>query len=498
MAAIQQSSGEGALYELAARGKKDAFFLEDKPGSVYPYYSFDETAIPYITERRIVVPKTEPGFGATFEIELDTFGDLVTECNLLINLPTWLPDNMVIVSGQQPTTASRVNNYYHIKSSVADVSYGYVNYPGYFLFSKIQFYQDQFLIQEWSGDSLFATSATEGSWNSVFMDQVAAGFVQDDKESRGVALRATPDTLRLKLPIPGVQARGDSGFPICCSPDQKFRFRIQLRKLEELVVSSDKAVRPEPWNVPSFKYVAENSSGVGTTLIEVVPKSRDEIGAPSILLEMVQAYIPEQIKKRLISMHMKIPFKKHFENIHTFGPSDYDPIHGGGTSVVTRRLEGRHPAERVVFFFRSENSILTNYLDDFTDPSGTNVMNSTGGGQFYKKMKFLIAGVDREREWDAFVFQDINAYAKDVRDSGFNIGEMRWDLGDVWEREKPSKIKQPEGAINFTNADRPTLRIALEPVPKGSSVPRSEMHVIIDSWNVYEFNDGRGRLMFSN
>ncbi len=37
MAAISQSSGQGALFELVARGVKDNYFVKDSPESVFPY-----------------------------------------------------------------------------------------------------------------------------------------------------------------------------------------------------------------------------------------------------------------------------------------------------------------------------------------------------------------------------------------------------------------------------------------------------------------------------
>ena len=492
MTSIQQSSGQGALFELVARGKKDTYFLDDTSGSVFPYYSVYESAMPYITERRTAVPTSDTPFGSTFEIKLDTYGDLITECNLLIQLPTWLPDNMQLFTGQQ-SSASRVNNYYWITDCSGN-SYGYVNYPAYFLFSKIQFYQDQILIQEWSGDSLFATGVTEGSWNSCFMDQIAAGFVADNTGAlgRGIALRATPDQLRLKLPIPGIQTPGDGGFPICgCSAEQNYRFRIQLRSLEDLVVSSNNQIKPTPWLVQQFQYTMDDLSGANI----VVPKSRELIGRPTILLETVQAYIPDTARTKIRNMHIKIPFRRQFENIMSIGPLDYRPFINNGDSVtIYRRIEGRHPAERILFFFRSEKSLDTNYLTDFTDPSGGNTMG--GGGQFYKEIGFVIAGKDREYNWEPFVYQELNAFAKDERDSGFNIGEMRWNLGDVWERERPS-ARQPEGSVNFSSADRPTLYIELENIPS-NYIQNTELRVIVEGWAVYECKNGRGGLMFAN
>lgn len=490
MTTIQQSSGQGALFELVARGKKDAYFLSEESTSVFPYDTSYNKTVPFITERRTAVPTADTPFGSTFEVKLDVYGDLVTECNLLIKLPSWLPDSLPLIVGQQNSDSTTVNNYYWIKSSDGDISYGYVNYPAYFLFAKIQFYSDQFLIQEWSGDSLLVTSATEGSWASTFTDQVAAGMTPDS--ARHTALRATPAVaLRLKLPIPGVQTTGSGGFPLCCAADQNFRFRIQMRKLEDLIVSSDKQLKPMPWLVPFFQYTADTIGG-GLSSVTFSPKSRTAIENPTILLETVQAYVPGNIRAKMINTHIKIPYKRHYENVHTFGASDYISAQNDSTASVQRRLDGRHPAERVVFFFRSSEALNTNYLNDFTN-------HKKDTGQFYKSITFVIAGKDREHKWTPQVFQDICAYAKDDRDSGLTIGELRWDLGDVWERERPFP-RHPEGTVNFSTADKPTLFITLEDVDINavSGTKSTEMRVIIDSWSIFEFRHGRGTIMFSN
>lgn len=76
---------------------------------------------------------------------------------------------------------------------------------------------------------------------------------------------------------------------------------------------------------------------------------------------------------------------------------------------------------------------------------------------------------------------------------------MRWNLGDRFELERPYP-RQPEGAVNFSTADRPTLHINLyNIVPWTVNGQRnSEMLVFIESWAVYETKEGRGRLLFAN
>ena len=90
-------------------------------------------------------------------------------------------------------------------------------------------------------------------------------------------------------------------------------------------------------------------------------------------------------------------------------------------------------------------------------------------------------------------------YSKDEIDTGYNISEMRWNLGDQMERVRPFS-RVPEGTVNFTTADRPTLLFQLNDVPPQtvSGLRKTELRVVMEGWDVYEVNEGRGRLMFAN
>lgn len=486
---IQESSIQGSLYELVARGQKDKFFVRDISDSYHPYSGRYDSVVPYISEHRTIVPLNAPTFGNTFEVSLDPYGDILTEVNINVELPTWLPPLPFFGS---TTDSRKVNNYYSIKA-IDGSSYGYVNAVGYFMFEKIQFYQDQILLQEWSGDSLFATSLTYGTWNSQNLDMAQAGQIGalGSMDARSIALRATPDKLKIKLPIPGCQGSGNSGFPLCCVQNQNYRFRIKLRPLEQLIVGIDASgipiSNPQPW-LSNFSFTPDGSS------IPYIFKaiSLSDMSIPNILLTTTQAYVPIEIKEELRDQHIIIPFKRQFHNIFTMGPLDYAPYDRGAVAAppVTRRLDGRHPTERLVFFFRGSECEGTNRLDYFENPIGV-------GGQFYSQFKLLIAGQDREYLNDSLVWQDLNAYAKDERDTGLNIGSMNWSLGDVYERVKPS-ARQPEGSINFTTADKPTLYIELQDVIAGNSGKKTEMKVFTEGWAAYEMLDGRGRLVFAN
>ena len=486
MTSIPQSNNQGAVFELIARGQKDKFFLNESSSSKWAFNNAYKSSVPFVSERRTIVPLNAPHFGNTFEIEIDKYGDILTECTLLIDLPTWFPP-LALVPGGPTIDPKIVNDRFSINTNISYDGYGYTNFIGYYLFDSIQFYQDQNLIQEWSGESLFATQITEGSWNSSFLDQKNAGAFQT-LDYTALRRNATPGQLRIKLPLPGIQAPNDGGFPLCCAPSQVYRLRIRLRQLEDLVVSSNiNMIKPAPWNEPLFVY-----STLLYDQITFKPLTRDQIGQPTIVLETVQAYVKDNIQSALQTRLVTIPFRKVYQNIFTIGELDYKPLDlmGGGAATISRQLDARHIGERLIYMFRTGENLDKNRLYDLYNRLDI-------GGSFYSGMKLVIAGQDREFYFEDFLWKDIQALVKDERDNNWGIGEMRWNLGDIYGSERPAP-RQPEGGVNFSTADRPTLYIQLKNVPIQQTLEqrRTELRIFIESWAVYEFQEGRGRLVF--
>jgi hypothetical protein len=507
MTTINQSSGQGALFELVARGIKDTYFVKDSKESQFPYDARYQSSIHHLAERRTEVPINGTTFGNTFEVEIDPYGDIMTECALEIDLPSWLPP-LPYLPEKQVGTPSTANGLYPITTNdMAQLSYGYVNYVGYFLFESIQFYQDQFLLQEWSGDGLLAKQMTEGSWNSSFLQQTVGGLVDtvnpytNVPTARAIQLRATPGHLRIVLPLPGMQCPGDAGFPLVAMAWQRFRIKCTLRKIEDLVVCSDPTVfKPAPWNVPSFTYTFPN----GTPYV-FAPLPLTQVGQPTILLSTIQHYVPPDVQEALRSTPIQIPFRRQFENNFTFGELDYIPLDKGGTAAVTRRLDGRHPTERIFWFFRNYNVLDNNRLDDFRNdffetrgPTAAQPFTEPYGA-FYYRMKLVIAGRDRELLHEPFLWQNIVQLVKDEKASGKEIGSMKWSRGEQYGTIYPAP-RTPEGTVNFTTADRPTLYVELANINTNPTLTqrKSELRVFTEGWDVYEVSGGRGRLLFAN
>lgn len=510
MSALPSAQGQGALFELVARGVKDTYFVADQKESEFTYTAQYGASVPHLGERRLTVPVNGTAFGTTFEVEIDTYGDVLTECALEMELPSWIPP-LPLVPGGPPVPAATVNGLCPVTSVTAvgggGVSYGYVNGVGYFLLEKVQFYQDQFLIQEWSGDGLLAKQMTEGSYHHGALRMARGGWMDTAEriDVRNLQLRATPGRLRVHLPLPGLQSPTDVGLPLVAMVWQTLRLRVTLRKIEELVVCSDGGVfSPAPWSVPLMKYTMTD----GTTIRTFAPRSFASLGAPTILLSTVQRYVTPEIQQEMRSQRFEIPFRRLYENRFSFGELDFISLDKGGVSAVTRRLEGRHPTERLFWFFRLQEAVDKGRLDDWTNPffeshqtTETQPLTWPYGG-FYYRLKLLIAGRDRERLESGEVWDVIGPWAKQERVTGAGVhglGEMNWGVGDRLGTRYPCE-RVPTGTVNFTTADRPSLYIELANTPSHPLRAErvAEMRVWSEAWNVYVIEEGRGKVMFAS
>ena len=453
------ASAEGSLYELVARGNKDVFFYADRPDSTYIFDNTYDAQTPFLEEVRRVPPKTASEFGRTVEFELDVVGDIMKNPAILINLPSWIPD---------------AHAKFVRQSTIVDnqgLSYGYIQGIAYFLFESISFYQDNILLQELTGDALWALGKNTGSYGQGFVYTSQTGG--HGGTPLEIGWNAAPPQLRLEIPI-----LGDS-FPQRAVMSHTYRIRCKLRKLEDLVESSDPTTlnKAYPWNKEMI--IKRSATDPGTTFITF----KREHMTPLILhLETTQVYVEKRIQEAMQSNPISVRFNRIYTNRFTQNQLDYAGVVGGGTSVVNRRLDARHPSGRITWFFRSMDDVNANRLYK---------INTVDKAPYYNSVSFLIAGQTREAPRSSTVWRDITNFAKEDCDSGIELGTMNWSFGSI----APQRFTEPlgrgqGGSVNFTTADKPTLYIDL--ARPGSSLPSTELFVIIEG--LCEFKtDGKGR-----
>jgi len=423
------ATAEGSLYELIARGNKDVYLFSDDSKSTFLFDSSYEAQAPLLTERRVVPPVSTAEFGRSVEFLFDLVGDLMKEPSILIKLPTWIP-----------VTQAPLNTK-SIIQDVNGVSYGYTQAIAYFLFENIQFFQDNILLQEFSGDTLWALSKNSGTYSTRLLNVEETG--DHDGTPFSIQKNATPPLLRLELPLIGCQGK-DQGFPQRGAMRHTYRLRCKLRKLEDLVEASDQRQKPTPWNIAmTIKTSASTIPQAFTTL------KREKIPPMELQLETTQVYVDNEMQQALEKIPTKVRFNRLFENTFTQSALEYTSVLAGGISQVKRRIDGRHPTSRLIWYFRSTKDILANRLYS---------VSTSAGKPYFNTVTLAIAGGQREAPQTAQVWRDLTNYAKEECDSGIDINTMNWTLG-VTPRGRPEFDRA--GAVNFSTADKPTFFIDL-------------------------------------
>lgn len=469
------TSSEGGLFELVARGEKDKYFMSSDKKATVPFSYNMERWPAVLDETRYTQPLNMIDFGRTVEWELDSFGDLLVAASFSIELPTWLPP-LIAPSNR--------------KTVIADASgtrYGYTMGIGAFLFETIQFYQDQLLLQEFSGDFLYAWTHLQGTLAKESL--ALKEFGSHSGSALDIQRNATPDKLKLRLPLIGCSHSDDGGLPFVALPGQKYRIRAKIRRLEDLIESSASDIKPAPWSRTDLTMT--DKTGKVTT---IKPLTREQIGAPLITLSTTQRYVRQDIQELLKKTPNKIPYIKPFENILSLDPNDYVGVEKGVSSYVTKRIDGRHPAEGILIIFQSDYYRERNQLWNFENPYKTNNLN----GAYYNSLKFMVAGKERESQWGTDVWGGLSPLAKSEKCPGIPLTWISFTYGPGYGYRAPEKRK-PSGTLNFSMADRPTLWMDLvDTLPTSLNKKRVSMRVTIIGWGIYNVEDERGTLLFSN
>lgn len=464
------TSAEGSLLELVARGKKDIYFMSSDTSAHVPFSYNIQTWPATIDETRQTQPLNMVDFGRTVEWDLETFGDILISTSLVIDLPSWIPSNIAPL------------NQTSIISDTNGQTYGYTQGIGAFLFEQIQFYQDQLLLQEFSGDFLYAWFHFQGSLTheALILKEIGCHGGSPLEIQRN----ATPKKLTLRLPLIGCAHPDEGGLPLVALPGQKFRIRCKLRRLEDLVESSSQDLKPMPWARTDLKITDKN--GMSTSFI---PITREQMGKPLITLETTQRYVRHDLQAHIQTTHFQIPFLRPFENKLSLDSSDYVSVGNGGASYVTKRIDGRHPSESIMVMFQSEYVIERNQLWNLKNPLGT--------GAYYNTMQLLIAAKEREKAWDTALWQNISPWVKSEKSPGIPVSWISFTIGPQY--GSMSEMRRPSGTVNFTSADKPTLWLdILDTLPASTGKKRVTMRSISIGWGIYSIESQRGGLLFGN
>jgi hypothetical protein len=462
------TSRSGGLLELVARGKKDTFFTSNPVVSFF--HSVYLRAAPFTKEIYVSKPRNVPEWGRWVEFELEHRGDLAKNFYLHIELPTWLPSEAVAANATGVVT------------DASGVTFGYCNNVGFQVLDRIQVFQDQVLLHELYGEYL--------DWRLRQYNDIATTYVLSSevgsRPETALALgrSASGGMLRVPLPLLGWQHLHDPGFPSVALRSQRFRLRILLRRLEDVVVASDGRLNPQPWGGKTLHIQATRDGLVDTSQVTL---RRDAMRTIGLSLESTQIYVPGDVQLYLKSQVIRMPFIHAQWQQFTIEDNQMTAaaVTGFGTFSLPLALDFIGPVDRLLVGFRSAAATLAGQRTALIPAARTARLN--------------IANIDRIKEWPMSLFRDVSAYWKnrraaldladpDVLQNVYTLTFGGYDNGT------------PAGTLSFTRAVLPTLYLTLAALPYDRRNTSRQCFAVVyaESWNVFEIGGGRGKMMFDD
>jgi hypothetical protein len=459
----------GGLLELVARGKKDVYFTTNPSTSFF--HSVYTRVAPFSTEMYISKPRNIPDWGRWTEFELEHRGDLVREFYLHIDLPTWLP----------PTVAAI--NPSGIVTDLSGVSYGYCNNIGFQVIDKIQVYNDQVMLHEIHGEYLDWRLRQSYSLSTTYL--VGGEIGSRPETPLAIGRSATQGTLRVPIPILGWQHLTDPGLPLVALRGTRFRIRVLLRKLEDVVIASDGRLMPSPWNSMKLAVQATKDGLVDTTSYVTLDKSAME--SVHLSLEQTYVYLQSDVQVWLKSQKLVFPFLTSQFQSYTIEDNQLTAasVNNQGVFNFPMPIEFIGSVDRLLLGFRSE--------------AATRAGQRTALSAVARTIRLNIANLDRIKQNPVSTFREFTAYWKNRR--------LALDLNDP---SKPAELytltfggydsEAPVGTLHFTRAVLPTLYLTLAPIPfDRRNISRKTFALLYaESWNVFEVQYGRGKMMFDD
>jgi hypothetical protein len=472
----QQTYQGGALYELVARGVKDTYFYDDSPGGVNPF-SWKYEKYPAVqTETRHVRPLNATGRGAgnasnrTILIDIDQYGDILQSASIHVRLPSWIPPQY------QPYIKRGI---IRAGTSKTDPAYGYTSAPAHALFSKIEILQDNITLQEVTGDALYVASRHEGSWNRHHYTDEIAG-VYDATDPLAIQHSADPDITYI-IPLPFIR-----DFPLVALRGQRFRVRLTLRDIRDIVVCSDPAVgRPAPWSVPTFTAWTSPTDISGTAF---KPLGLAELDAPTVSIQLVQTYLSNDDRAALSKATYVIPYRRYItHNSYSVGPltySTYDAVPPTEPAII-RNYDGLYYVDRIYTVIRSERALQAG-------------RRTVSGEHYINSLQSAYGSTVRDGPWGELVWNRLAQHAHETYASAAAIYIQNYGFGpNTLKTDATHTSYNAPGGLNYSEAVDPNLRLTLADIEADfNGVKGGKLDIILAATAFYAVENGRGGLLF--
>jgi len=458
------TSRSGGLLELVARGKKDVFFTANPVLSYF--HSVYVRSAPFTKETYVTKARNNPDWGHWVDFDIEHRGDIVREFYLRINLPTWLPPAVAAIN---PTG---------LVTDGSGVTFGYCSSIGFQLISCIQLFVDQVLIHEFYGEHLDWRLKEANDIGKTLLISKATGLHYGTK--LGIQRSATLGELRVPIPVIGSQHIGDPGLPLAALRNQRFRMRVHIRPISEVLVASDGRIAPSPFSIP----LRVQATKGGPIDISATSLRMSDMVPLDISLESTNIYVPADVQVFLKAQTLRIPFQTvQFQEVII---ADNKFTAAAPPFSIDFKfpfpLDFIGPADRLLIGIRS---------DACTRAGQRRILSPPTSAAFIKDIRINIANIDRIQQFPVEVFHSVTNYWKDTAPNILEFYTITFGGFD---------FANPAGTLNLTRAALPTVIFTLAPTDYDErTISRlASALVYAETWGFFAVANGKGAIMFED
>ncbi len=447
---------DGALLELASRGKQDSYFIQGASRSWFGTdYERRSAATRQVREQR---PENQVRFGKWIDIELPRASDILVTTQIRIQMHSWLPAEVEVLNR---------THLVEIESQTPGVwaQYGWTNGIANYLIKRWALFADNLQITEGTGE--FNSWYPEIGTTQLHAPLIHKYTGTHDGSNKNIQWMATPQELVFRLPLIGCQEDRDVGLPICAIKGQRLYLRLWLRDLKDLVESTDLCggmaplplyeTNPAPWNRKRIRI-----NGVISNYVTLLAH---EIKPPVIYGKYDVLNVDAELRDALRARPLQIQFREQRQEYFNIADQQWTPS-----------ARFKHNVEINGFFqmmFLTLMSQARNAQNKYRD------VNPPGGGDWLESMTLNVNGYNRYETLLPRKFTELASNVQLPRDIEMNVYYLIFGYAPDGE---------PAGVLNISRTHKTTMVLQLKDTPQDPADPSHTTFAALYglTWNVLD------------
>lgn len=469
---------DGALLDLIARGKKDAYFIQNSNQANSFFRSSYQRRSPSARVIQTEYPTAPARFNNWVDIPLPTNGDVLLSADIRIQMPTWLPASVVALNTKQNVikVQGQDGNFYR---------YGWTNGIANFLIQRWALFMDNIEIQQGWGDYNDWNADSQTTHLQAPLIHSATGT--HDGTAVSIQLNASPPEVLFRIPIAGCQSRTDTGLPLIALRNHRLYVRLWLLDKTALVESEQINTEglpiyescPVPWGEKPIQ-VFDSSGNQILSVSGQLTTAEYSMGQPVVYGRFTILHLDSEMRDIMRSIPHSIRYKQQDREDFTIANLDW-PTQPQQIVRYTKRVELLGMYQRLLLSFRSYARIRQNKYRDITPP---------GKGEWLNNVSVIINGTERILPWVPKVMRKLSQNLQLERDVSRALYFLVFGVSPDSEPAGPMLLAQ-------TNKVILAMELAYTPPDPQFTTRQTTVSITGESWNIMEIQDGIASIRFT-